>query len=814
VTDTAERADRAETYRIFSDALECEPAARARFLAERCANRPALRAAIDDLLDIAARDSDATSSLLPSLTEATEQLTGQTVGRYRLEERLGDGGMGVVYRAVRTDEVQQAVAIKLMSSVVTESAQRRFEREAHILARLEHPAIARLIDAGIRDHRPWIAMEYVRGERIDDYCASRQLSVREIVALLVLLAGAVAAAHRLLVVHSDIKPNNVLVTDDGTPKLIDFGISTALREADAERGVTLNVGRLFSPGYAAPEQITGEPITVATDVFGLGALAYRLLTGCSPYSGSDNPLDYLVAVTQADAETASRAASTAKRSDLQVKSLRGDLDAILAKALCRDPRLRYASASDLQDDLQRYLERRPLAARPPSTAYRVGRFLRRNAIASALAGIAILSIVSATAVLAWQDHQLAMQRDVARVSASRAQRISAFLVSMMQAADPQLGGRRDVTVAEILDAGSKQTRTDLADDPQVRAQIQTTIAQTDYTLGRFQAGLASAADAVQLLQADRGATLELANALHIAGKLKGELGDKPGAVKTLRLALSTLDALGGANAPNADRTRADVMKDLGMVLSREVDPRVAEQLFRDAIAIWRRLQVDDAEHGDALVSLGELLQRDGRFIESLRLEREGHAMMLRHESADNPDALGADLTIAEAMESLGRYPEAEVIHRRLLAARERVLGVQHVDTLISKLSLSANLRMQHHYDDAIRLAQQADDVLQTQVSEKNRTRLFALSMLALADCVGGRAAQGLAAAEQVARLRTELYGADDRRSSLGRVAVGICLAHSARPAEARAILTTETAWRSLVAGSYADITQLVAESMQ
>jgi serine/threonine protein kinase len=771
VTDAAERDKRAEAYHLFNEALECEPAARSRLLQQRCAGNPSLRAAVDELLEIVARDREATSAVLPAAAAPTEELSGQIVGRFQLQERLGEGGMGVVYRAERTDEVRQSVAVKLLSSFVTDTVQRRFEREAQILARLEHPAIARLSDAGIRDHRPWLAMEFVRGERIDAFCAVNQLSIRQIVELLVLLAGAVAAAHRLLVVHSDIKPTNVLVTADGSPKLIDFGISTALREAGAAAGMTVDVGRLFSPGYAAPEQITGEPITVATDVFGLGALAYRLLTGQSPYSTSDNPLDYLVAVTQRSLEPAGRA----------VPALRGDLDAILGKCLRRDPQQRYASAGDLQADLQHFLERRPIAARPASPGYRMSRFLRRNAIASALAGIAIVSTLSATVGLAWQAHELAMQRDAARHSASRAQRVSAFLVSMMQAADPQLGGRRDVTVAEILDAGSKQTRTDLADDPQVRAQMQTTIARTDYSLGRYQAGLTSADDAIALLSAGK-ATLALVDARHIKGKLQGELGDKIGAAETLRLAIDDL--------------------------------RVAETLFRDAIAIWHRLGVDDAEYGDALVSLGELLQRDGRFVESLRLEQDGHAMMLRHESPDNPDALGADLTMAEALQSLGRFPEAEVIHRRLLASRERVLGLQHVDTLISKLSLSANLRMQHRYEDALRLAREAAGELEKQVGEKHRLRLFALSTLGLAECAGGDAAAGLAAAARVLSVRTELYGAGDKRTSLARVVMALCMARDGRREEARRMLTEESAWRAIATGSYADISHLVADALR
>jgi serine/threonine-protein kinase len=541
--------DRTQTYRLFREALELDPSDRAAFLTDRCSDDPALRADVEELLRLASADTSATGAFLGAVA-APESLTGNIIGRYRLEERIGEGGMGVVYRAVRTDEVRQSVAIKLMSSIVTEAAQRSFEREAQILARLEHPSIGRLIDAGIRDNRPWIAIEFVRGTRVDQYCAACATTTRAIVELLVAIVEAVAAAHRMLVVHSDIKPSNVLIGPDGKPKLIDFGISTALREANAESSATVGVSGLFSPGYAAPEQISREPITVATDVFGLGALAYRLLTGVPVHGEATGAVGYLLAVTQRDVALPSRATLQAGRESV-ARLLRGDLDAILMKALERDPRRRYASAGDLQADLQRYLDRRPVAARPPSVRYRAARFLRRNLASSLLAGIALLAVVVAALGFAWQSHLLAQQRDAARLAAARAQRVSGFLVSMLQAANPHLGGQRDVTVAEVLDAGAAQTRTSLADDPLIRAQIQTTIAETDYELGRYAQGLASANDAIALLTGRPVEVLEMALAQSIKGRLLSDMGDRPAAETALRTALAQLDTLPGTDLQRA-----------------------------------------------------------------------------------------------------------------------------------------------------------------------------------------------------------------------------------------------------------------------
>lgn len=795
--------DRGRAYRLFSEAFELDPAVRDAFLADRCGADAALRANVEELLRIDVADLAATGALLGT-PAAPESLTGKIVGRYRLEERIGEGGMGVVYRAVRTDEVRQSVAIKLMTTLVTEASQMSFEREAQILARLEHPSIGRLIDAGIKDNRPWIAIEFVRGTRVDQYCAAQAAGTRAIVELLISIVEAVAAAHRMLVVHSDIKPSNVLVGVDGKPKLIDFGISTALREANAEASATVGVRGLFSPGYAAPEQISHEPITVATDVFGLGALAYRLLTGESVHGGSTGAVGYLLAVTQRDVVLPSRAASD-RGDESRARQLRGDLDAILMKALEREPQRRYASAGDLQADLQRYLERRPVAARAPSLRYRMARFLRRNRAASLLGGIAILAAVVAAVGFAWQDHLLAQQRDAARLAAARAQRVSGFLVSMLQAADPHLGGHRDVTVAEVLDAGAAQTRTSLADDPLIRAQILTTIAETDYELGRYDQGLASANDALALLASRPAAVRETALAQLIKGRLLSDMGDRPAAETSLRAALERLDTL-----PGTDLQRAVTLKELGVVLSRNKDPAVVEPYYRLAIATFRRLGIDDAEHGDTLIYLGELLQREGRYAESLQIEQAGEAMMLRHEEPDNPYVLGAGIAIAEALQSLGQYADAETVHRRVLATRERVLGSQHLDTLVSSLSLAANLRMQQRYAESISLARHAAEAVRSLVPEDHPTHVFALTVLGIAQCLGGQADQGLIAVQEADRIRAAHFSSVDKRRSLGRVLVGVCLGRLGRLEESAAMLRSETAWRALANGSFADVPQLVA----
>ena len=428
--------DRGRAFRVFEQALGMDEPSRVRFMDENCSDTDtALRAEVESLLEAARKHQPRTSVLLPALSRATENLIGECFGHFRLIEFVGEGDMGVVYRAERIDGISQVVAIKLIANELGERGRERFLRETQLLARLEHPAIARLIDAGVEAGRAWIALEFVPGRPIDAYCDDHQLPLRACVQLLVNLARAVAAAHGFLVVHGDIKPANVLVTADGSPKLIDFGIAAVLQDHGAAHSQTADIGRLFTPHYAAPEQTQGVPLTVATDVYGLGALAYRLLTGVPTYRACVEPLRYMMMVIAQNVELPSRAALAAtpdalsRAAKLRVEALRGDLDAILCKALERDPARRYSSAKDVQEDLNRYLMHRPVLARAQTISYRFGKFVLRNTLAVALMGLLLASLMTAGTLIAWQARRVAVAREMAI-------RRGEFLENLLKSANP------------------------------------------------------------------------------------------------------------------------------------------------------------------------------------------------------------------------------------------------------------------------------------------------------------------------------------------------------------------------------------------
>ncbi len=454
---------------LFDRALDLEPAARSDLVAEVRERDPELAAALERLL--LEHDGVLASDFLertPLDDEALPSLAGQTIGSYKLEHPLGAGGMGTVWLARRSDgRFEGAAAVKFVHLAFMDRAgQERFRREGTLLARLSHPHIARLLDAGVTPSgQPYLVLEYVEGTRIDPYAAERRLSLDERIALFLQVADAVAHAHASLVVHRDLKPSNVLVDTSGQVKLLDFGIATLLEEGTAGENVarTLTDARVLTPAYAAPEQITGEPITTATDVYALGVLLYELLVGRHPTVRSTaTPAEVVRAVTEQDPPRLSDvAASLAPRDpeDRRVlderqttrerlrRGCEGDLDTILGKALKKNALERYPSATAFADDLRRYLAHEPILARPDAFSYRAAKFVRRNRLAVALTFAALTAASSGTVGTLVQARAARVERDFALRQLSRAEAINELNSFVLSDAAP-LG--KPFTVSDLL----------------------------------------------------------------------------------------------------------------------------------------------------------------------------------------------------------------------------------------------------------------------------------------------------------------------------------------------------------------------------
>jgi len=768
--------DSARAYQLFAEALDFEGEQREQFLTRECGADLEFRAEVDALLVIATRDI-ATGTLLASPGPYAEDLAGRTFGHFRLTTRIGEGGMGVVYRAERADGVQQSVAIKVISATVGHANQVRFKREAQLLAQIEHPAVARLVDAGVESGRAWIAMEFVNGLRIDDYCRAKELSLNDIVSLMVQLAGAVAAAHRMLVVHNDIKPANVLVTAEGTPKLIDFGISRALQEAGAAlpgASTTIGAGRLFSPGFAAPEQINGDPVTVATDVFGLGALAYRLLTGRPTFPDAVEPLDYMLAITQRDVEPPSRSALKGGR-PIEARELRGDLDAILCKALERDPARRYVSAIDMQEDLQSYLTRRPVKARAPTFLYRCGKFVRRNTLAVSLTALLLVGLLAGATFVELQRHRTAEARDLA---ARRAE----FIENLLASADPG-SGKPSVTVAALLDSAAQELDHKLGGEPLVEASILGMIARTNDSLGRYPEALAASDRELAILRAHGSSALEMGRALTIRGEMLRELGRWSDAMAPLEQAVALLRPL------NVPSDLCNAMDTLGFVLARTDRAPAAEAMYHEEIAIEERGDATlRAQRIHPLSSLSMLLGEEGRFTEAAAYGRDALALARQTLPADHPDLLLIETAYGNTLASLGQSAEAEPLFRQVIAAQTRVLGPEHKATLLSELALEQDLLKQHRDAEAAAIGLPAARSLESQLGADNVYALSAWTQYGIAACNSHQEDQGLPALRRVLAARQRIYPSGSWLVYNTQLGVGECLYHLRQYGESEAAL--------------------------
>jgi eukaryotic-like serine/threonine-protein kinase len=780
-------AARARVFDIFQRALELEPDARVAFVDAECAGDAELRSEVEALLAVASADGASTAAMRIRVSAIpipeNIDLSGEEFGHFRLVEKIGAGGSGVVYRAERTDGVTQSVAIKVLGGQIAAGALSRLQREAKLLARLEHPSVARLIDAGEHSGRAWIAIEYIRGQPIDRYCDDNNLSLRERVRLLLQVASAVAAAHQVLIVHRDIKPSNVLVDEKGYPKLIDFGIATNLDAAGSPGELTVDLSSMFTPHYAAPEQVLRQTITVATDVFGLGALAHCLLAGRAPYADADGPVRYAIAITRREADPPSVVAVRAGRGKHVVRGLKGDLDAIVQKAMALSVARRYPTAAEFAADLQRYLENRPVLAGSPSVAYRMGKFVRRHTLSVVTASLLVIGAAVAGVIYVSQ------LRTIASTQAIAAER-GRFLQNMLQSADPR-GGKRDVTVAELLDAAVAKSDTDLAREPLTAASMLGLIAQTDYGLGRYPRGLDASERQLRLLRANGAPAKDLAEADILNGLLLWRSQKLDAGVAQLRSAVQLLKAKCAS-----DGTLAEALDSLGIVLAENGKEREAEDSYRQSIACYRQMgpapvKLENGQIssiGYPLGNLAILLGHEGKFAESTASVREAYSTLQKIFPPDHPDVVFQELALAGSLVNENKPAEAEPLIRDALAKRAKVLGADHEETLIAGVELADDLLEQHRDKEAADAALTAAQALDRVSGPDNPYTLYAWSTFGNGACRSGRADAGLEALRRVEAGRTKAAGPGNWRTLGTSADVGACLVLLKRYAEAEPIL--------------------------
>jgi serine/threonine-protein kinase len=689
---------------LFAAVLERPPNERVAFLAAATGEDVALLRDVQSLLeslDTAERrigeSADALAAISGALGPLEEPflLAGTRIGAYAIVQEIGRGGMGEVYLAERADtDFTRRVAIKLVRSDVparTGSIVARFQAERRILAGLEHPHIARLYDSGVTpDGRPYLVMEHVAGVRIDKYADLHNLGVAQRLALFDMVCDAVAFAHQRLVIHRDLKPGNILVSEEGRVTLLDFGIARLLGGDEDGDTPTRAGGRLLTPEYSSPEQVRGDPPNAGMDVYALGVVLHELLAGARP------SWQRLVATGSetAHVEGAMTAPSTTAPVALR-RALRGDLDTILLTALAPDPTRRYSSVQALRDDIRRYGEGRPLVARPASLGYRAVKFVRRNPLGVAAAAlVAILAIGFVTSTLI-QSRRIAEERDRANSERDRAQQTAQLLTNMFKTGDPFAPGRPDtMRVAQFLDQGLERVNAELARQPLARAQLLTSLGDVYRWRGEHQRAATILDTAIALYRGSPAPpALELGEALTQLGNVRRLNGNFGAAESLHREALELRErAIWRAERsaqPLDERPIAASLANLGAIFIEQGKLDSAGPLIDSALVIQRRRSpIDTASVAEILNYKATVFFRRGDEKSALATIQEGHALNRARLGADHPRVALELGNVAILLGRQGRLAEAESALVEATRVLESRLAADHPQTVRAKANLA------------------------------------------------------------------------------------------------------------------------------
>lgn len=683
------------------------------------AQRPDLANLLQELLEehrALAKEQFLERSPVPEATDSS--LSGQKIGAYTLLSPIGRGGMGSVWLAERSDgRFERRVAVKFLNfSVLAAGGAQRFKREGRILGQLTHPHIAELIDAGVTGNgEPYLVLENVEGEQIDEFCDHHRLDLDARVRLFLDVLSAVAHAHASLVVHRDLKPSNVLVSNDGQVKLLDFGIAKLLAD-DADVGkttqLTVEGSGALTPQFAAPEQITGAAVTTAADIYALGVLLYLLLTGQHPVgAGVHSAADLVKAIVETEPPRPSQAVALAGDSaaerrhagvDKLCRQLRGDLDTIVAKALKKSPAERYSSVTALADDLQRYLKHEPISARAESVSYRLRKYVRRHRVGVTLAAASVLLLTGFSLIQAAELRRITRERD-------RADRIAEFMTGIFKVSDPNEKFGEGVTARQVLDKAADDIDKNLSKDPELQAQMLHVMGRAYLNLGLFSRAELLFDKGIQASKSFGGEnSRDVLNTQHDLAWAVLQQG-RPGEAESIeRKLLETQRRVLGPDHPDTLAT----LEELAYTVCGEGKGHCTEgiQLTRDVLEKQTRLWGPDAFY--TLVTMNNLaimLAGDGRLDEAIKLQQESLERHLRALGPNNIGTINCWLNLGEFQRDAGQNDEAMSTFQQLLEREQRVFGPDQGETTATQYDLASILLRKGQKENALALLREAVD---------------------------------------------------------------------------------------------------------
>ena len=853
---------------IVDEALDLLPEVRPAYVAHVCQGDAELLTEVNKMLASCERAATFLSApaappgdFIAALAEPPppeQPMDGQRIGPYEIKRELGRGGMGAVYLAERADGVfNQRVAIKIIKKGMdSDDILARFRNERQILASMDHPGIAKLLDGGTTaDGRPYFVMEYVKGIPIDEFCDRHRLSISDRLLLFHQVCEAVHYAHQNLIVHRDLKPGNILVTHEGVVKLLDFGVAKMLDpdlHGGSAYGQTQTGVRMMTPDYASPEQVLGQPITTASDIYSLGVILYELLTGHRPYQMQSYVLREIERIIiEEDPVRPSTAVATTRRFETENgqtatigpqtvtsvrsvnlerlrRSLQGDVDNIVMMAMRKEPHRRYGSAEQLAEDLERHMDGLPIRAHQDTVGYRVQKFVQRNQLLVTATAMIFLALIGGFGMALWQARIASFERDIARQQALRAERTKDFLVNVFEIAEPSESKGREVTAEEILNRGAIRIGDELMGQPSLQAELREVIGTVYQKLGLYTSAEAQLAEALRLNRDLHGETsAEVARSLDALGAVLKDKGDYAAADTALQQALTVLRQRYGSvhervaaginnlailHWDKGDYDRAETLfqeslqmkrqlygedhpevvrslNNLAVLRQRSGQYEAAEALYREALQIRRARYGDDhLEVALSMNNLGLLYREMERFDEGEQLFTDALRIRRATFGDEHQAVAAAQNNLASLYREQGNYAEAEALQREALGVFEKLFTHAHPNTALLRSNLAAILYEKGDREAAFAAYREALDIFEWKLPEAHPN--IATAAIGL-----GRIALDRGDLEEAERqlrrgldIRERRLGLGDRRTGEARSLLGESLARQRQDAEAEPLL--------------------------